>query len=98
MWDRGCLDDGSDCVTRQIAPAEHWPVLRALLLVVCTYFNFLGNQCIHMCVCLYILLNISNKKMKVLCMKCVEQNESVVIAGYTLKVYIYMYIFYLENF
>ncbi|XP_014772589.1 diphosphomevalonate decarboxylase isoform X1 [Octopus bimaculoides] len=33
-WDLGHCSDGSDSLARQIAPYDHWPELRALLLVV----------------------------------------------------------------
>ena len=33
-WDAGALDDGSDSCAREVAPKEHWPEMRALILVV----------------------------------------------------------------
>lgn len=32
-WDQGQEEDGSDSVAREVAPASHWPELRALILV-----------------------------------------------------------------
>ena len=33
-WDMGRCNDGSDSVARPVASTEHWPELRALILVV----------------------------------------------------------------
>ena len=33
-WDMGAKADGSDSVARQVAPADHWPELDVLILVV----------------------------------------------------------------
>lgn len=33
-WRAGILDDGSDSKAEEIAPAEHWPEMRAIILVV----------------------------------------------------------------
>ena len=32
-WDKGSRDDGTDSVARAVAPREHWPEMRALILV-----------------------------------------------------------------
>ena len=32
-WNKGAQDDGSDSVAYQVAPASHWPDIRALVLV-----------------------------------------------------------------
>lgn len=34
QWHAGIKSDGSDSVAKQIAPAEHWPAMRVLVLVV----------------------------------------------------------------
>lgn len=34
LWEMGQRADGSDSLARQLAPAEHWPSLRVLILVV----------------------------------------------------------------
>jgi len=34
LWEMGEQQDGADSVARQIAPADHWPSLRTLILVV----------------------------------------------------------------
>ena len=34
VWDKGCHDDGSDSISRQIRPETHWPDLRVLIVVV----------------------------------------------------------------
>ncbi|KAL8609212.1 hypothetical protein ACOMHN_036656 [Nucella lapillus] len=34
LWEMGTEDDGSNSIARQIAPANHWPALRTLILVV----------------------------------------------------------------
>jgi len=34
-WIRGDRDDGKDSIAVQIAPADHWPEMRLLILVVC---------------------------------------------------------------
>lgn len=33
-WHRGLKGDGSDSFAEQIVPAEHWPTLRIVILVV----------------------------------------------------------------
>ena len=33
-WDKGVREDGSDSMAREVAPREHWPGMRALILVV----------------------------------------------------------------
>lgn len=33
-WEQGSKDDGSDSVAFQVAPASHWPNMRAIILVV----------------------------------------------------------------
>ncbi|KZF25747.1 diphosphomevalonate decarboxylase [Xylona heveae TC161] len=33
-WDQGSAADGSDSLAREVAPASHWPEMRALVLVV----------------------------------------------------------------
>lgn len=33
-WEMGCAADGSDSLATQVAPASHWPEMRALILVV----------------------------------------------------------------
>ncbi|KAF2256676.1 diphosphomevalonate decarboxylase [Trematosphaeria pertusa] len=33
-WEQGSKEDGSDSVAFQVAPAEHWPGMRAIILVV----------------------------------------------------------------
>ena len=33
-WDMGSKDDGADSCSRQVAPADHWPDLQVLILVV----------------------------------------------------------------
>ncbi|KAF2262295.1 Diphosphomevalonate decarboxylase [Lojkania enalia] len=33
-WEKGSKEDGSDSVAYQVAPASHWPQMRALILVV----------------------------------------------------------------
>lgn len=33
-WRAGTLDDGSDSMAQEVAPASHWPEMRALILVV----------------------------------------------------------------
>lgn len=34
LWEMGALADGSDSLARQLAPSDHWPSLRVLILVV----------------------------------------------------------------
>ncbi|KAK7555744.1 GHMP kinase [Phyllosticta citricarpa] len=33
-WEKGSLDDGSDSLAYEVAPASHWPQMRAVILVV----------------------------------------------------------------
>jgi len=38
-WIAGSLPDGSDSIARQIVPANHWPEMRVLILVVSIEFS-----------------------------------------------------------
>lgn len=42
-WDMGSKADGSDSLARQVAPAEHWPEMRVLVLVVSAEKKAVGS-------------------------------------------------------
>ncbi|XP_060585236.1 diphosphomevalonate decarboxylase-like [Ruditapes philippinarum] len=44
VWDKGDKDDGTDSISRQIAPHTHWPDLHVLILVVSDKKKHIGSS------------------------------------------------------